>query len=99
VFDFKGVWVRLWRFVSRQVGEIDGIQRRNATPLLEYEIDELRNIFAVLLLGQMVGLPTAPLPLTFELMPYMEEEFELLMDKVMVSADPMGELFSLLDIG
>lgn len=95
----QGILVRLGRFVFGQLREVDHIQRQNATSFLEYETEELQNVFAVLLLGQMVGLPSAPLPLTFELMPYMEEEFELLLDKVIVSVDPLAELFSMLDIG
>jgi hypothetical protein len=37
--------------------------------------------------------------ITLSLLPMMENELELMLDKVQTAHDPLGELFSVLDIG
>lgn len=80
-------------------GAYDRINRQSSTELLEWELRELENIFALVLFGFMVGLPSAPTPVLMDLLPLMDKEFDVLMERVGASHDPLGELFSLLDIG
>ena len=76
----------------------DQTARGNAVDTLEHEIEELTHIFALLVLGSMVGLPSPPAQITLELMPEMEAEMRLMIDKVTTAHDPLGELFSVLGI-
>lgn len=75
------------------------VQREKATELLEWEVKEMENIFALLVLGAFVGIPSPPMQITLSLLPMMENELELMLDKVQTAHDPLGELFSVLDIG
>ncbi|GAB6904910.1 hypothetical protein JCM12296A_07440 [Desulfosarcina cetonica] len=76
----------------------DQVARGQAVETLEHEVGELNHIFALLVLGVFVGLPAPPVQLTLELMPEMETELQLMLDKVTAAHDPLGELFSVLGI-
>ncbi|MFW5810853.1 MAG: hypothetical protein ACOCWY_04560 [Thermodesulfobacteriota bacterium] len=66
---------------------------------IEHEAGELENIFGILVLGAFLGIPSPPIHLTMELLPLMEDEFAIMLDKVATAHDPLGELFSVLKIG
>lgn len=72
--------------------------RAKAVATIEYETEELDNIFAILVLGAFIGIPSPPIHITMELMPDMKEEFEIMLEKVSTAHDPLGDLFSVLDI-
>ena len=77
---------------------IDEIYRGQATDILEWEAEELENIFALLVLGVFVGIPSPPIHITIELWPDMEREFSIMLEKVSTAHDPLGDLFSLLNV-
>ncbi len=77
---------------------VDEVYRGRATDLLEWEAEELENIFALLVLGVFVGIPSPPIHITLELWPEMEREFTIMLEKVSTAHDPLGELFSVLNI-
>jgi hypothetical protein len=72
--------------------------RRKAVDTIEWETSELENIFALLVLGSFVGIPASPCPITLNLLPYMEKELQLMMEKVAVASGPVSDLFSHLDV-
>lgn len=76
----------------------DETARNKAVETLEYELEELTHIFSLLVLGNMVGLPSPPPQITLELMPEMEKELHLMLAKISTAHDPLGELFSVLGI-
>jgi hypothetical protein len=83
----------------RRLGRVaDAVNRSRASDTLEHELEELDNIFALLVLGSFVGIPAPPIQITMELMPEMESEFRLMIDKVCTAHDPLGRLFSVLHI-
>jgi hypothetical protein len=57
----------------------------------------LENIFSLLVLGSFVGIPATPTSITLNLLPYMENEIQLMMDKVETASGPISDLFSHLD--
>lgn len=69
-----------------------------ATHVIEVELSQLENIFALLLFGCFVGLPAPPVNVTLKLLPKMERELLIMMNRVFTSRDPLGEMFSTLDI-
>jgi len=76
----------------------DAVMRGKAVETLEYELDELDNIFGVLVLGAMIGIPSPPIHITMELLPLMNRELNLMLEKVSTAQDPLSDLFSVLEI-
>jgi hypothetical protein len=76
----------------------DEVMRGKAVETIEYEVEELENIFAILVLGAFIGIPSPPIHITMELLPEMEKEFNIMLEKVSTAHDPLGDLFSVLDI-
>jgi len=76
----------------------DEVMRGKAVETIEYEVGELDNIFAILVLGAFIGIPSPPIHITMDLLPEMEKEFEIMLEKVSTAHDPLGDLFSVLDI-
>jgi hypothetical protein len=77
---------------------VDQVMRARAVETVAYEVEELENIFALLVLGAFIGMPSPPMHITMDLMPLMEKDLEIMMDKVSTAHDPLGNLFSVLDI-
>jgi hypothetical protein len=77
----------------------DEISRNKAVETIECEVEEMDNIFGVLVLGSFVGLPSPPMQICLDLMPLMEKELILMLEKVDTANAPISQLFSVLDIG
>ena len=76
----------------------DEVARYKAVETIEYELQEMDNIFGILVLGAFIGIPSPPIHITMELLPHMEKEFKLMLQKVQTAHDPLGDLFSVLGI-
>ena len=76
----------------------DEVMRGKAVGTIEYEVGELDNIFAILVLGAFIGIPSPPIHITMALLPEMGKELEIMLEKVSTAHDPLGDLFSVLDI-
>ncbi|MCG6911415.1 MAG: hypothetical protein LJE94_14990 [Deltaproteobacteria bacterium] len=76
----------------------DGVMRGKAVSVMEYETEELAHIFSLLVLGMFVGIPSPPIHITMELLPDMEDAFGRMIEKVSTAHDPLGDLFSVLEI-
>ena len=74
------------------------VQRSKAAGMLEFELKELENLFGVLLLGSLVGLPSPPAAIALELLPYLEEELRLMIARADLAQDPLGSLMGMLEI-
>ena len=77
----------------------DRVGRGKAVECLETELEELENIFGILVLGSFVGLPAPPMQISLDLMPYLEKELILMMEKVDTANEPISQLFSVFNIG
>lgn len=95
--------IRFFNRVKEAVVEFlkagDQVARSNAVGTIEQELEELENIFGVLVLGSYVGMPAPPMQLSLDLMPLMENELILMMEKVDTAHEPISQLFSVFDIG
>ena len=76
----------------------DGVMRGKAVETIAYEVGELDNIFAILVLGAFIGIPSPPIHITMALLPEMEKELGIMLEKVSTAHDPLGNLFSVLGI-
>ena len=83
--------IQLWKLA-------DEMFRAKAVDTIEYEVEELDNIFGILVLGAFIGIPSPPIHITMELLPMMEAELGVMLQKVSTAHDPLGVLFSVLDI-
>jgi hypothetical protein len=76
----------------------DAVMRGKAVEAIEYEIEELVNIFGILVLGTFIGIPAPPVHVSMALLPLMSEELEVMLDRIMTAHDPLGDLFSVFSI-
>jgi len=76
----------------------DLVLRGKAVDTIEFELEELNHIFGILVLGSYVGMPSPPMQISLDLMPFMEKELILMMKKVDTAHEPISDLFSVLDI-
>ena len=72
--------------------------RGRAIETVEYELEELDNIFGILVLGVFVGIPSPPIHITMQLLPVMKNEMNIMLAKISTAHDPLGDLFSVLEI-
>jgi hypothetical protein len=72
------------------------VNRSKATGMLEFELIELRNIFALLLFGSFVGMPAPPVHITLQLLPLMDEDIQLMLRRINVAHDALAEVVSTL---
>jgi hypothetical protein len=72
------------------------VNRNKATGMLEFEVLELRNIFALLLFGSFVGMPAPPVHITLQLLPLMEQDVNLMLRRINVAHDALAEVVSTL---
>ncbi len=65
---------------------------------IEAELRELENVFALIVLGSFIGLPSPPSTISLRLLPYMGREL-LVMSRISERLDDMlGEMAGLFDI-
>ena len=88
-------WLDYLRTALRVAAQV---QRGKASGMLEFELKELENLFTILLLGSLVGLPSPPAAIAVELLPYLEEELRLMVARADFSQDPLGALMGMLEI-
>lgn len=96
--DLRSGWTRF----KKKLGAIwktgDEMARGKAVDTIESELEEMENIFGILVLGSFIGLPSPPMQVSLDLMPYMERELILMLQKVDTANAPLSELFSVFDI-
>ncbi len=72
------------------------VNQDKATQLLAFEVMELENIFALLLFGSFIGMPSPPVHITMQLLPLMEKELLLMFSRINVAHDGLAEVVSTL---
>jgi len=61
-----------------------------ATEYIEMELEEMEHLFALLVMGFLVGYPTIPPTLTLKLLPYLEKESLLMFQRAEMLDDQIG---------
>jgi hypothetical protein len=74
------------------------VQRLKATDMLIFEVNELENLFALLLFGSMMGLPSPPAAMAIELLPYMERELGLMVSRADFAQDAVCSIMDMLHV-
>ncbi len=69
-----------------------------STGYIEFETRELENVFALLIMGSFVGIPSPPTTLVIRLMPHMVREVYVMQTRAADMDDIFGEITSMFDI-
>ena len=69
-----------------------------STDYIEFEERELENVFALLLMGSFVGIPSPPTTLVLRLMPHMLREIYVMQRRAADMDDIFGEIAGMFDI-
>ena len=92
----------LFKIIVYKIRELckagDEMGRSRAVEAIENELEEMENLFGLLVLGSFVGIPSPPMQISLDLMPYMEKELILMMEKIDTASQPLSQLFSVFDI-
>ena len=86
------------RFCKQIISDMDNAQRESLVSLTCVELQEMENIFALLILGSFVGLPSPPTFLSVELLPFMEREFDILNRRAEDTSDMLAEMIGILGV-
>ncbi len=84
--------------IRKLITTILQVNREKASGILEFELKELENIFSLLILGGFVGMPSPPVPIAIELLPYMERELTIMLSRSDFAQDPLGALMGILEV-
>jgi len=95
----KNIFGWIWHNIKRNWQVYNQAARGKLVDVIEWETMELENIFGLLVLGSFVGLPSPPMHITLDLMPYMEKELLIMLERVDTASAALSELVSLLDVG
>ncbi len=77
---------------------LKGVFAGKSVEYISAELRELENIFALVLLGSFIGLPSPPSTISLRLLPYMGREL-IVMTRVSERIDDMlGEMAGLFDV-
>lgn len=66
--------------------------KENATNLIELECAEYENLFAILVVGGLVGMPSPPTTLSLRLLPFLEHELKTMISVTLNLDDAFGRI-------
>lgn len=89
----------LWHRIKKIWKVYDQSARGQLTEAAEYELVELEHVFGLLVLGSFVGLPSPPIQISLDLLPDMEKQMSLLLEKTETAAAPLSDLASIFEVG
>ncbi len=89
----------LWHNIIDLFKAYNSSARGRLIDVTVWEVSELENIFGLLVLGSFVGLPSPPMQITLDLMPEMERELIVMLEKVDTASTALSEMFSNFDVG
>ncbi len=90
-FSFVKIWEKFWETTVQ-------VHRDKATGMLEFELNELENLFVVLIFGSFIGLPAPPAAMAMELLPYLEDELQVMVSRADLAQDPLGAIMGMLNV-
>lgn len=95
----KNLIKALFRWLISLWEVADQVARGKAVESIEMELEEFEHVFAIMVLGSFVGLPSPPMQISLDLLPCMEKELILMLEKTDTANEPLSRLFSAFEIG
>ena len=86
------------KFLQRFFSDFSASRRECAAALTVLEMEELENIFALIVLGSFVGYPSPPSFLAVELLPFMERDLRILNQRAKDASDKFAEMCGMIGI-
>lgn len=77
---------------------MEGAFKETSTSMLEFELRETENIFGVLVMGSVIGMPSPPTSLSLRLLPYMLRETLIMTKRTKDLDDVFGEVAGMFEI-
>ncbi len=72
--------------------------REKTTDMLKFELRELENVFGLLVIGSMIGIPSPPPGISMRLLPHMLREISVMTTRARDLDDVFGEVVGMMDI-
>jgi hypothetical protein len=94
----KKVITEIKRKLSKAWNFYDLMARNSTVDKLEYELAEMENILGLITLGSFIGLPSPPMQITLDLLPDMEDNFIMMLNKIDIAESPLSDLLSNFDV-
>ena len=89
---------RLIGLLARLLSVVADVMRGKSLEYIEAELRELENVFALVVMGSFVGLPSPPLMVSLRLLPFMGREL-LVAARISERLDDMlGEMAGLFEV-
>ena len=85
--------------LKRFFKSVDISMRETATSLIEQELIEEENIFALVTMSMFSGLPSPPTGVVLRILPYMEREIQIMAKKSADLEDVFADTIAHFDIG
>ncbi|KPJ68435.1 MAG: hypothetical protein AMJ45_02325 [Syntrophobacter sp. DG_60] len=93
------MWLNsFWKALCLRIKWLGEGFKRQSTEVLERELEEMENGFALLTFGALVGLPTLPTYMGLRLLPYLEREILVMFIKSERLDDKLAEWADLADL-
>jgi hypothetical protein len=89
---------KIFSLPKKLVHYITAVNRIKATDMLIFEVNEMENLFTILLFGSFVGLPAPPAVMAIEILPYMENELRLMISRADFSKDALASVMDMLHV-
>ena len=89
--NYKEIIHRFWNIIV-------GIFKAKSSEYIEVELRELENVFALVILGSFIGLPSPPTTISLKLLPHIAKEL-VTMSRISERLDDMlGEMAGIFEI-
>ncbi len=88
----------IWQKIKDFWKNFDQFNRQNYVEMQQQELAELETIFALLTIGNFIGLPNPPSHVALEIISALDKEFDILVNSVEKSLDSTGYLLGIFDI-
>ncbi len=88
----------IWQKIKDLWRKFDEFNRQNFVEMQQQELAELETVFALLTVGNFIGLPSPPSHVALEIITSLDKEFDILVNSVEKSLDSTGYLLGIFDI-
>ncbi len=98
LLHLKNILQKVLKSTVEKSRVLDEIARSQAVELAEQELFEMEHLFAILVFGAFVGLPSPPGQIALDLLADSEKEIMILLQKVETAHEPLSVLASLFQV-